>query len=294
MFGNSSVMVLLNNENENPVQLLEVDKTTQSEICSSFARAAGPLLSSKQIVAFNASYKPNEDEGLSICNFHLPETITDAIRDPLGLQTFSYNKDVEPDIRAIFVGERTEADNTEIFTVSFQRFRKEQYLSTKKFRLFFEENTFKRENRWGIGVTDTIDCVFVRNELRFSSYYYARQIFDLSEHYRSATDAEVQSFSKLELLSIADKDQFQSMADTWIRRKIAVINDSGVLQNNKASEIRKLAQDCGLEITVENEKIVIPADKKKLKELLGFLDEEVYKGVFSEDTYITNSKRKMQ
>lgn len=38
MFGNSSVMVLLNNENENPVQLLEVDKTTQSEICSSFAR----------------------------------------------------------------------------------------------------------------------------------------------------------------------------------------------------------------------------------------------------------------
>ncbi len=71
-------------------------------------------------------------------------------------------------------------------------------------------------------------------------------------------------------------------------------NDSGVLQNNKASEIRKLAQDCGLEITVENEKIVIPADKKKLKELLGFLDEEVYKGVFSEDTYITNSKRKMQ
>ena len=91
-----------------------------------------------------------------------------------------------------------------------------------------------------------------------------------------------------------DKDQFQSMADTWIRRKIAVINDSGVLKNNKASKIKRLAKNCGLEITVENEKIVIPADKKKLKEILCFLDEEVYKGVFTEDTYITNSKRKMQ
>lgn len=84
------------------------------------------------------------------------------------------------------------------------------------------------------------------------------------------------------------------MADTWIRRKIAAIDDSGVLKNNKASAIKKLAQNCGLEITIENKKIVIPEDKKKLKEILGFLDEEVYKGVFTEDTYITNSKRKMQ
>ncbi len=155
-------------------------------------------------------------------------------------------------------------------------------------------NSFKRENRWGIGITDTIDCVFIQTELRFSSYFYARQIFDLSEYYRSATDSEVQSFSGLDLLNIADKSQFQSIADTWIRRKIAAINDSGVLKNNTAAKIKRLAQNCGLEITVENKKLIIPADKKKLKEILGFLDDEVYKGAFTEETYITNSKRKVQ
>lgn len=294
MFDNSSIMVLLNDGNENPVQLLEVDKTTQAAICSSFSDAAVPLLSGKQIVPFDGSYKPNEDEGLSICNFHLPEVITDAVRNPLGLQTFAYNKDAEPDIRAIFIGERTEGDNTEIFNVAFQRFRKEQYLSTKKFSLFYDQDTFILENRWGIGITDTIDCVFTQMELRFSSYFYARQIFDLSEYYRSATDAEVQSFSGLDLLSIADKDQFKLMADTWIRRKIAAINDSGVLKNNTAAKIKKLARSCGLEIIVENKKLIIPADKKKLKEILGFLDDEVYKGAFTEETYITNSKRKVQ
>lgn len=294
MFDNSSIMVLLNEGNENPVQLLEVDRNTQDAICKSFAEAAMPLLSGKQIVPFDGSYKPNEDEGLSICNFHLPEVITDAIRNPLGLQTFVYDKNSEPDIRAIFIGVRTEADNTEVFTVAFQRFRKEQYLSTKKFSLYFENNTFKIDNRWGIGITDTVDCVFTQSELRFSSYFYARQIFDLGEYYRSATDSEVESFSGLELLSISDKGQFQQMADTWIRRKIAAINDSGVLKNNTATKIKKLAQSCGLEITVTNKKVVIPAEKKKLKEILGFLDDEVYKGAFSEETYITNSKRKVQ
>lgn len=105
-------------------------------ICSSFAEAAVPLLSGKQIVAFKGSYKPNEDEVLSICNFYLPEIISDAIRKPLGLQAFLYDKDAEPDTSAAFVGERTEADNTEIFTVAFQRFRKDLCLSTKKFSLF--------------------------------------------------------------------------------------------------------------------------------------------------------------
>ena len=294
MFDNSSIMIILNDGHEDLVQLLEVDKTTQAAICSSFSDAAIPLLSEKEIVAFDGSYKPNEDEGLSICNFHLPAEIIDAVRNPLGLQSFSYDKENDPSIRAVFIGERTETDNTEIFTVAFQRFRKEQYLSTKKFNLFYDQDTFILENRWGIGITDTIDCLFTQMELRFSSYFYARQIFDLSEYYRSATDAEVQSFSGLDLLSIADKDQFQSMADTWIRRKIAAINDSGVLKNNTAAKIKKLAQSCGLEITVENKKLIIPADKKKLKEILGFLDDEVYKGAFTEETYITNSKRKVQ
>lgn len=294
MFDNTSVMALVNEENEVSVCLLEIDKTTQSTICSTFAEATFPFLSDKEIVPFKGSYKPNEDELLSICDFQLPEMITDAVRDPLGLQSLVYDKDTEPDIKALFVGERTEADNTEIFTIALQRFRKEQYLSTKKFSLFYDKNTFIRESRWGIGITDIIDCVFTQSELRFSSYFYARQIFDLSGYYRSATDSEVQNFSKSDLLCIADSTLFQSMADTWIRRKIAAINDSGVLTTNTAAKIKKLAQNCGLKIEIKNKKILIPPDKKKLKELLGFLDEEVYKGAFSETTYITNSKREIQ
>jgi hypothetical protein len=130
--------------------------------------------------------------------------------------------------------------------------------------------------------------------LRFSSYFFTRQIFDLNEYYRLATDDEVESFSESGLLSIANKDEFRLATDSWIRRKIAAINDSGVLKNNTAAQIKKLAQKCGIEITIQSNRMVIPTDKKKLKEVLSFLDDAVYKSVFTGETYVANSKRKMR
>lgn len=69
-----------------------------------------------------------------------------------------------------------------------------------------------------------------------------------------------------------------------------MINDSDVLANYKASEIKKIAKDAGITITVENKKVVIPNDKKVI---LGFLNEEAYKGLFSQNTFLANSKRRI-
>ena len=111
----------------------------------------------------------------------------------------------------------------------------------------------------------------------------------MSDYYRSATDVEVDSFAKSEKLSIEDSVAF--MANTWIRRKIAMINDSQVLVNYTASEIKMLAAESGIDIDIKEEAIVIPDDKEKVKVILGFLDEEAYKGPFSQKTYLANSKR---
>lgn len=49
----------------------------------------------------------------------------------------------------------------------------------------------------------------------------------------------------------------------------------------------------GVEIDVKDKKIVIPNDKEKIKIILGFLDEEAYKGPFSQKTFFANSKRQV-
>ena len=252
----------------------------------------GQVINFKKVM-FDGSYKPHEGEFLAIENFQLQDDIKDAVRDPMGVVAYQKVDEELPEIRAIFVGQREEIGDAEKFTVAFQRFRKEQYISTKWFNLFFENDTFFQEKRFGISISDNIDCYFTNGELQFVFYFFARQVFDLSEYYRSATDHEVQSFSANDKLSIENPAVFQSMANSWIRRKIAMINDSGVLENYTATKIKSLAKAAGIEITVDNKKVVIPSDKEKIKIILGFLDEEAYKGPFSQTTYLANSKRKI-
>lgn len=272
---------------------IDVDADTQAAICETFSIAQDDLIADKTRVVFDGSYKPNNDEFLAIERFQLPDSIMDAIRDPLGVAAYQKEDDEFPEIKAIFIGERIETGETEKFRVAFQRFRKEQYISTKWYNLFFDSNTFIQEKRFGISISDSIDCYYTEGELQFTSFYFARQVFDLSDYYRSATDTEVAAFTASDKLSIEDTDAFSKMANTWIRRKIAMINDSKVLINYPATEIKSRAAAVGVDIDTHEGKIVIPNDKDKVKVILGFLDEEAYKGPFSQNTYLANSKRRI-
>ena len=86
-------------------------------------------------------------------------------------------------------------------------------------------------------------------------------------------------------------EAFKGIANSYVRRKIAMINDSEVLKEYTAKEIKSIAKNSGIEIRINDGKIVIPADKDAAMEVLAFLDEEAYRGPFSNDLLIANSKR---
>lgn len=293
MFQNSSVFVLAGGINDNKVFRIDVDSDTQTSICKSFSDAVTQLTSGKERIAFDGSYKPDENEYLFIENYQISDDIMNAIRDPLGVETYKKKGSKFPEIKAVFVGERTEENDSEKFSAAFQRFRKEQYISNKHFNLFFDNNTFFRQKDDGISISDSIDCFYINGELQFGSFYFARQIFDLNGFYRSATDGEVSLFVKNTNVLIEDKESFTAMADSWVRRKIAMINDSKVLEKYSAKEIAQRASDVGVTISTKKNRIVLPCDKKQMKVVLGFLDEEAYRGPFSQTTYLANSKRKL-
>lgn len=293
LFQNCSVFVLAGGAHTNEIFRIDVDADTQAAICYSFSEAKDKLTADKERIVFDGSYKPNEDEFLAIENFKIIDEIKDAIRDPLGTTAYQKQEGDFPEIKAVFVGERTEDDNSERFNIAFQRFRKEQYISTRWYNLFFNNDTFFRQNSFGISISDSIDCFYTNGELQFVSFFFARQVFDLGEYYRSATDGEVTSFASNANLEIEDTDAFGRMADTWIRRKIAMINDSKVLDEYTAADIVQRAAEVGVSITTSGSRIVLPNDKKQVKVILGFLDEEAYKGPFSQNTYLANSKRQV-
>jgi len=293
MFDSSSILVICADDNDT-IMRIEIDADTQKSICTTFAEAVQSLTSEKAKVEFDGRYKPEQDEILHISNFQLADEIKDAVRNPIGITAYEKINGEYPLIKAVFAGEKVDEGDTEKFSIAFQRFRKEQYISTANFNLFWSDNTFRYEKSYGISISDSIDCFYAPDEeLQFSSFYYARQVFDLSGYYRSATTQEVTLFTSNESLSFENASGFEAMANSSMRRKIAAINDSDVLKKYQAIDIKRLAQEAGIAITVKNKKIVIPNDKEQIKVILGFLDEEAYRGPFSQSTYLANSKRKV-
>lgn len=293
MFNNKTVFVILKNNHQNTICKLEVDANTQEEISRIMGDSTEEMLR-KQPVAFTGSYTPLEDEILRIDNFQLSDDLKDAFRNPVLVESFHPHNDDILNIRAICVGFCENTEHGEKFTAAFQRLRKDQYISLDKLHLFFDQNTFKTDRRIGLSVGEYVDCIFKDEGLIFSSYYYARQIFDLSGYYRTANNVDIDEFIHADIVDFGENaDQFKEKANSWIRRKIALINDSGVLKQFTAMRIRELGKAAGIDIKVEKKKIVFPADGEEMKILLSFLDEEAYQGPFSKDTILSTSKRRL-
>jgi hypothetical protein len=296
MFEGQSLFVMLQQEEE-AIQVYRIETTqqAQTEVGILLSEAAAVFVNHKQPIAFDGGYKPEYDEMLVIPGFKLSPQIVQALKDPIGVAAFIPDPKQQPVIKAIFTGIYSVVNGKEQLVVAFQKFRKEQYITTRKgISLFHSKETFTMDDRFGICITDAVDCVVVNDELRFSSFFFARQVFDLSEYFREATDTDVESFMKHSKINIEDASIFKINADSWVRRKIAIIDESRILDKYKVTEIKHKAQAFGLTITAVKNKIHFPNDKKELKNILKFLDDEIYKGVFSEQILQTNSKRKAE
>lgn len=87
MFKNCSIMVI---RADDPSQILrlEVDEATQQAVCKTLSASVADLVKDKTRIPFNGSYKPNDDEFLSVENFTLPDEIKEAIRNPMGVMAY--------------------------------------------------------------------------------------------------------------------------------------------------------------------------------------------------------------
>lgn len=295
MFKDKSLFAILESEKTDDIARIELTKFAQKDVCMLFESAYNELIKNKTAISFTGTYKPDKDENLSIPDFSVGGLILDAIKDPIGVKAFVPNLKNLPDIKALFVGKRISIkDKSDKFIITFQKFRKDQYINRKGLNLFHDQDTFDRDKRYGLTINELVDCIFEDNKLIFNSYYFARQIFDLSEYYRVATDTDLEAFINNPKIQIEDSATFKLHADSWVRRKIALIEDSGIFSKYTVKQINDKAKSIGMTLSVKQNKINLPSDKKELKNLLKFLDDEIYKGIFSDELLQTNSKRKAE
>jgi hypothetical protein len=107
------------------------------------------------------------------------------------------------------------------------------------------------------------------------------------------------TFVATALFEFEDQVLFKTNADSIIRKKVALLQKNNVLQNLSVDDIQTVAnsfnqdlpEEHHINISINNGKLVIPTDKKQIKELLRFLDEDYVTAPLTKRKCLTNSKK---
>lgn len=253
---------------------------------ASFNKAA------EEEIDFDGKYKPDEGECLVIKNFDDIDSLSHAVSNPLSVAEITPDPDEFEIIRALFTGYVSDKGS---IVILLQNFDKRKIISARGLSIFHSSNVYKKVDGIGVTIDSKLSATIVDSSLKFFSFYTARQIFDLSAYYMEATDNDIQEFSTIPAVRVESIDHLISISDSWIRRKLALVKQSGILEAVPVSVIRAAATEFGIDLSIngdgENEAIVLPGNKAELKKVLRFLDEDYYKSPLSAKSYVSNSKR---
>lgn len=244
-------------------------------------------------IKFDGMYRPEESELLYINNFDDVDGIKSAILRPQGCQEFVLKSGALESIKAVFTGYIKNGT----IRVLIQGFDRRRIINANGFSLVHTENAFTKFDGGGFTLDNKLTAVIEDDRLKFSSYHYLRQIFDMSAYCKEATDQDMRVFIQNPALQFTDPQVFMDVADPWVRRKVVLIQQSGILDNCPASKIAATAKFCDLHLqlagTAGQERIVIPADRQEVKQILRFLDEDYFQSPQSTMKYMAKSRRVM-
>lgn len=237
-------------------------------------------------VDFDGSWTPDDDEFLTINVPQEAAIFTDALNaNPISIPDIdAANFDTEG-IKGIFTG--VAANGTKVLV---QRFSSHQILG-RRFSLLQHGNAFRRLSAPAFSLDTGLTCIVEGGKIKFRSFHKLRAIINLFEVYHAATDQEVQDFASHTHFEVADAAAFVAVADQTIRKLVHAISRSDVLGDYTVAQIETACGSVGLIVTINNGKLVMPADRAEIKKLLRFLDDGLYQAPLTGVRYVTNSKR---
>lgn len=238
-------------------------------------------------VEFSGGWKPDDDEIL-VMNPPAEAAVIAAAQtaNPISLPEIDASNFMAEGIRGLFIIDGAGPAQR----VLIQAFSAQQLLS-RRFTLFQSGNSFKELTEPGFTLDNGIVAILESGKLKFKSFHRVRGIFDLQQFYREATDQDLDTFSQHGSLEIADVTAFKLVADQGIRKLVHAITKADVLNNHQVAIIAQKAAGLGINVVVQNGKLVVPADRKAIKDLFRFLDDGIYQAALSSSRYVTNSKR---
>lgn len=289
---NTNLFALLDDA-ATPIRRIPLTNDLGTDLKTMFDGQLAEFIRDKQNIEFTGSYNVDVGEIFTIAEYPLPPVISDALSNPLACPRLNLNEETHQ-IKALFTGVWLNQDNQ----VSFQVFDSGKLLS-KGLTIIGSGDTYKKLEDPGLVLQDKLTAYYKNGTLQFISYHNTKRFLDLSDYYKEATDTDLNTFAATPMFEFEDQAFFKANADSIIRKKVALLQKNNVLQNLSVDDITAVAnsfnqdlpEEYRINISVNDGKLVIPKEKKQIKELLRFLDEDYVTAPLTKRKCLTNSKK---
>ncbi|WP_271437096.1 hypothetical protein [Lentibacter algarum] len=283
-----SLFALCRVGDENVVKRIPLQAGVQAELEALFDEQETAFLAGRdEEVAFDGGWKPDRNQLLTINDAALVALFNETLENgPAAYDSLDIADYADAGIKAIF----TKSEVVE-GRVLVQRFRTSQFLQKSGITLVFNNNRFGKLSEHGFALDARLTLIIEGDVVKFQSFHSLRTVLTVQYHFEQATDAEVTTFAEHGHFHVENRALFDAAMDERSRKLIRGISASGILVDHNVASIIEKAGTVGLQITEQDGKLVLPGEKRRLKTILSFLEESVFKGVFSEQVFETNSKR---
>lgn len=265
---------------------IPVDRRTLEEITNRFIHYQDSFFGDGVMaVEFNGLYKPDEDEVL-YASIELDDEFTQIPDNTLEIDIVDIPND---DVIALGLY------NNGIYY--FQCIVNQLVMKNGRFTLIFSNQMFKRmENKSLFTIDDKIHAIYKEQKLYFQSYILATRIFSLSGLFEEANNSCIDNIFSDEKFTGIDCEWLKANTDSKIHKQITQILKCGVLKkiNPYTKKFQSEAKKAGIQQAVYiSDHIIMPKNKKKCKKVLAFINQDLFNGIFTNDFFQSNSKRKI-
>ena len=241
-------------------------------------------------VDFDPGYRPERNERFLLSDYVPPDWLAKETSQSIqNLDSLGREESLIDSIKSL-VGFARDDQGNEL--VLFQNFTSSRLIRPGRF-LLIQHDTFISPERPGLTLDTKLSAVYqpTLRELLFVSFRNVNTFLPLLNFYREATEEDVREVLSHDSLAVEDMDASAIGANQWFSKRIAMLRDSGVLDQYPVNVIKARSTGHNVSIKIENNKIVFPSEKSDAKRLLQFLVEELYTGSITDTLYETNSKR---
>ncbi|SES04637.1 protein of unknown function [Vreelandella subterranea] len=290
MFEDFQLAAIVKGDDGMQLRRIPLHQTLQTSLSGSWASLYQSFVGEITEIDFNAGYKPELHERFSLSEFALPDWIADETTQSVPNLDAITTDDALLEAMKGVVAFVQNSDGEELLL--FQNFSRSHVIQPGRF-LFLQNNTYETPQRPGLALDKKISAVYspADEKLLFQNFRTVNTFLPLADFYEEATEQQIREVLNHELLAPEDVDSLATGANQWFRTRFAMLNDSDVLNAYSATEILARSNGYDVDIHLENEQIVFPAEKAAAKKLLQFLNEELFRGAITETLYETNSKR---